>query len=31
MALDENDLAAAEDGLRRASYELRKVFQVTGG
>jgi hypothetical protein len=30
-SLDSNDLTTAEDSLRRAGYELRKVFQAVGG
>ena len=30
-ALEQNDLANAEDYLRRASYQLKRVFQAVGG
>jgi hypothetical protein len=30
-SLDANDLTAADDDLRRAAYELRKLFQAVGG
>jgi hypothetical protein len=30
-SLAANDLTAAEDALRRAAYELRKLFQAVGG
>jgi eukaryotic-like serine/threonine-protein kinase len=29
--LEQNDLATAEDYLRRASYQLKRVFQAVGG
>ena len=30
-SLDTNDLETAEDYLRRADFQLRKVFQTVGG